>query len=74
MKPVDKRILDFIRRHHVLTLAVAAGNTPYCAHCFYCYLPERNLFVFTSDPDTRHIRDFENSGAAGRQQGSPWRP
>ncbi len=62
MKPVEKRILDFIRRHHVLTLAVANGNMPYCAHCFYCYLPEKNLFVFTSDPETRHIRDLESSG------------
>jgi uncharacterized protein YhbP (UPF0306 family) len=62
MKSVDPRILKFIRRHHVLTLAVAEHNIPYCAHCFYCYLPGENLFIFTSDHDTRHIRDVEKSG------------
>lgn len=62
MKPVDKRILDFISRHHVLTLAVSKDGQPYCAHCFYCYLKDQNRFVFTSDPETRHIRDFESAG------------
>jgi len=58
----DKRILRFIAEHHVLTLAVAKDNIPYCAHCFYAYIPEKNRFIFTSDPDTRHIRDAEGSG------------
>lgn len=62
MKPVEKRILEFIDDHHVLTLAVAKDNIPYTAHCFYCYIPEKNLFVFTSDGETRHIRDVETSG------------
>jgi uncharacterized protein YhbP (UPF0306 family) len=60
--PVEPRILEFISEHHVLTLAVSKYNLPWCAHCFYCYLPSRNLFVFTSDPDTRHISDIEGSG------------
>lgn len=60
MTPPDDRILDFIGEHHILTLAVSAGNKPYCATCFYVYLPEQNIFVFTSDPDTKHIRDCEN--------------
>lgn len=59
--PVDPRILEFIGEHHVLTLAVSKDNLPWCAHCFYCYLPSRNLFVFTSDDDSRHISDFESS-------------
>ena len=58
MKPVDERILTFIDEHHVLTLAVSNNNLPWCASCFYVYLREKNLFVFTSDPDTRHIRDI----------------
>lgn len=62
VKPVYPRIQRFIARHHVLTLAVSNGNVPYCAHCFYSYLPDDNLFVFTSDPDTRHIRDAAGSG------------
>jgi hypothetical protein len=61
MTPIDKRILGFIAGHHVLTLAVAKDNIPYCAHCFYAYIPGKNRFIFTSDPDTRHIRDAESS-------------
>ena len=58
MEPINKRILTFINQHHVLTLAISHDNIPWCASIFYCYLPERNLFVFTSEPDTRHIQDF----------------
>ncbi|MFH1160073.1 MAG: pyridoxamine 5'-phosphate oxidase family protein [bacterium] len=58
MEPVNPRILTFIQQHHVLTLAVSHKNIPWCASCFYCYLPDRNLFVFTSDADTRHIKEF----------------
>jgi uncharacterized protein YhbP (UPF0306 family) len=62
MRPIEQRILGFIADHHVLTLAVSKDNVPYCAHCFYAYIPEKNLFIFTSDPETRHIRDAESSG------------
>jgi uncharacterized protein YhbP (UPF0306 family) len=61
MNPIDDRILQFINEHHVLTLAVTNQNQPWCASCFYIYIPERNLLVFTSDPDTKHIRDVIQS-------------
>jgi uncharacterized protein len=57
MNPIDKRIVDFILEHHVLTLAVTRDREPWCATCFYVYDERRNLFVFTSEDDTRHIRD-----------------
>ncbi|MCX6303882.1 MAG: hypothetical protein NT040_02840 [Bacteroidetes bacterium] len=53
----EQRILDFIGEHHILTLAISRGNQPYCATCYYAYLGEQNQFIFTSDHDTRHIRD-----------------
>lgn len=62
MNKIDKRISDFIVQHHVLHLAVSRENIPWCCSCFYCYLPGRNLFVITSDPDTRHIKDFLGGG------------
>lgn len=55
MKPVDKRIASFIRRHHVLTLATSADGELWCSNMFYAYDPARNIFVFTSDATTRHI-------------------
>lgn len=62
MNPVDERIVTFIDEHHVLTLAVSNNNLPWCASCFYVYLHDRNLFVFTSDPETRHVRDIVEGG------------
>jgi len=58
----DKQIVDFIGEHHILTLAVARNNVPYCATCYYAYQKETNTFIFTSDHDTRHIRDFVADG------------
>ncbi len=62
MTPIDSRITGFIEEHHVMTLAVTKGDMPWCASCFYVYLPEKNLFVFTSDDNTRHIKEVTESG------------
>ena len=52
---VDKHIVKFINKHHVLTLATVDGDgTPYVANCFYAYDSARNIFIFTSDTTTRH--------------------
>ena len=56
---MDKRIVDFIKRHHVLTLATVSNEgTPYCAACFYAYDKERNRLIFTSDDATRHAQQM----------------
>jgi uncharacterized protein YhbP (UPF0306 family) len=52
MKMPEQRMVDFIREHHIFTLAVTKN----------VYEPETNLFIFTSDEDTRHIMDAEESG------------
>jgi len=59
---IDKRILSLLREHYIFTLAVTRGNQPWCATCFYIYDEERNLFIFTSEEDTRHIRDAVETG------------
>ena len=52
---IDERIKKFIKRHFVLTLATTDGEgMPYVANCFYAYDKERNLFIVTSDTETRH--------------------
>jgi hypothetical protein len=55
---VDRRIVKFFRKHHVLTIATTIGNEPWCANCFYVYLEEENALVFTTDPKTRHGKEF----------------
>ena len=63
---LDKRIIDFIKRHHVLTLAtISSKGEPYCAACFYAYDKERNRLIFTSDDATRHAQDMlQNASVA----------
>lgn len=58
MNVIDKHITSFIKEHHVLTLATVSDNKPYCCNCFYVYLEESNYFVFTSDEETKHIKDI----------------
>lgn len=66
MSKPEQRVIDFIKEHHVLTLATSINNQPYCANCFYAYLEDENAFVFTSDMDTRHIKDaLEQNYVAG---------
>ena len=59
---IDKRIIAFIKKHHVLTLATAAEGAPYCSNLFYTYLEEKNVFVFTSSENTRHAAEMKNDG------------
>lgn len=56
---MDPRIIKFIKKHHVLTLATASGdNLPYCANAFFAYDASRNRFIFTSDNATRHGQEM----------------
>ena len=54
---IDERIVRFIKKHHVLTLATSNNNDPYCASCFYAYVKDENKLVFTSDEKTKHMHD-----------------
>ncbi|MFI3280685.1 MAG: pyridoxamine 5'-phosphate oxidase family protein [Rikenellaceae bacterium] len=58
---MDERVIKFIKKHHVLTLATAKDNAPYCANAFYAYDAKRNRFIFTSDTATRHGSEMTNN-------------
>lgn len=65
IKP-EKRIVDFIKKHHVLTLATKSESELWCANCFYAYSEEENSLIFTSDIDTRHVSEaLKNNFVAG---------
>ena len=57
MSQPDKRMVDFLHRHHVMTLATCCDNRPWCCQCFYVYVDRLNGLVFTSDTTTRHIAE-----------------
>ncbi|MDR0511140.1 MAG: pyridoxamine 5'-phosphate oxidase family protein [Rikenellaceae bacterium] len=55
----EGRIDDFVRRHHVMTLATSSDGLPYCCSVFYAWIATEKSFVFTSDGGTRHVADME---------------
>jgi len=62
---IDKRILDFIKEHHVLTLATSVDDKPYACNCFYVYDEQTNVFIFSSDEGTKHINDININNLVG---------
>ncbi len=63
---IDKRIVRFIKKHHVLTVASCVKDNPWTSNCFYAFMEEEICFVFTTDDDTRHGKEFEiNPKVAG---------
>lgn len=58
MLQIDRRIITFIKEHHLFTISSSVGDQPWAAHCFYTYMELENLFVFTSDLKTKHVSDF----------------
>ncbi len=58
---MDKKISGFLRKHHVLTLATTFEGAPWVANCFYVFIESENALVFTSDRNTKHIRDLEET-------------
>lgn len=62
----DQRIIKFIRKHHVLTIATCSDGQPWCANMFYACVEEGPVLVFTSEERTRHIAEASaNRRAAG---------
>lgn len=58
---IDARIVRFLKKHHVLTLATTGEGAPYCSNAFYCYDAERNLLIFTSDMTTHHAQQMASN-------------
>ncbi len=56
--PLPKKISDFLKKHHVATLATSTNNTPWVAHCFYAFMEKEMCLVFTTDTETRHGQEM----------------
>ena len=66
MQSPDKKIIEFLKKHHVLTLATSVDHQPWCANCFYTFMEDDAAFVFTSGYETRHIKEvLQNEKVAG---------
>jgi len=49
-------VADYLRRHHVLTLATCGPDGPWAAAVFYVH--DGNALTFLSAPTTRHCRNL----------------
>jgi len=63
---IDERVTEFIKEHHLLTLATCKESLPYCANCFYAYDEKNSRFIIASDEKTQHIKNtLLNNSIAG---------
>lgn len=52
-----KKITNFIKQHHVITIATVKNNQPWCFNAFYAFDEQNQAFIITSHSDTRHIQE-----------------
>lgn len=62
---VPASITQFVKEHHVLTLATCVEDEVWCAHCFYIYSPEHVSFFFASEHSTQHIKNICRNSYVG---------
>ena len=71
MNTIDERMIEFIKEHHVLTIASVSENKPWCSNMFYSFRVVKDSesglkLVFTSEDQTLHAQQFaKNIHVAG---------
>lgn len=62
---MDERIVKFISKHHLLSLATM-GEFLWCSSAFYAFDKEAYTFLIASDEQTKHIQNTKiHSRVAG---------
>ena len=56
-----KRLIEFIKEHHLLTLCTCKENMPYSASCFYAFFEDEMRFIIASDEKTDHIKNLQKN-------------
>ncbi|MBV5278027.1 MAG: pyridoxamine 5'-phosphate oxidase family protein [Campylobacteraceae bacterium] len=54
---INPKIVTFIQKHHLLTLATSWDNKPYCANCFFVLDEDIPCFIVATDEHTRHGKE-----------------
>jgi uncharacterized protein YhbP (UPF0306 family) len=69
----DKQIINFLKKHHVFNLATSVENHSWCCSCFYAIIEDEMAIVFTSDQETRHVKDLmQNPEVSGTVHLETW--
>lgn len=67
-----ERIDDYLKKQHVLTLAVFDGAETWCASCFYVFDGGQMSFMIMTEVDTRHgAMMLKNHGVSGTVVAQP---
>lgn len=56
-----KKIFDFIKKHHIVTVSGSLDNIPYSATCFYAFNEKEKTLIFASDLSTIHMKIFKKN-------------
>ncbi len=51
---MESKVIKFLSKHHVMTLATQSEEGAYCANAFYAFDQESQTLIFSTDPTTRH--------------------
>lgn len=66
MEAFPKKITDFLKKHHVVTIATCENNQPWCFNAFYTFDEETPALIITSHDDTKHVQQvLKNSQVSG---------
>ena len=49
---MESKIIDYLKKNKVLTLATSVNDIPYCANCFYAFDEIDKTLIFLSDNNT----------------------
>ncbi len=53
-----KKLVEFIKEHHLLSLCTCKENIPHSANCFYAFSDDEFNFIIASDESTRHMTEL----------------
>jgi len=66
MEKINERIVHFIQKNKLLSLATTDGEAHYCCSIFYAFEEESGRLYFMSSPGTKHIQHaIKQSRVAG---------
>lgn len=62
---MDKKIIKFLQKMHLLNLSINYNNLPYNCSAFYAFCAQNLEFVIASKPNTNHIKALKNTDIVG---------
>ncbi len=54
---LNNKIIVFFNKQHLLSLATYDAGQVYSASCFFSYYEKDNFLIFSSDKNSRHIKE-----------------